>query len=250
MHPEEVSGLLLLRLVELEHVDGRMDNRGLAAVEAADPIADRGRVRGEGVRPSRRCEVGPAQVAAEEPKAESAECIAGSCVGLGEPCVAHRRVAVADEQRILARPHVDCARVRRGDDEVVGREVKGREVVRHVRQEVPPTAGLASDLANPRERAEPRLADDAARERLRQDFPSGGESEDVGLPLVPEEARANEIDDSLRAVHSLKPVVRDRRRFVEQHEAKTISNLRDGPSREEPRLVVPAADQRVGSFAR
>jgi hypothetical protein len=113
---------------------------------------------------------------------------------------------------------------------------------RHVRQEVAPPPAVPANLPDARQRAEPRLADDAARELVGEDFAGCGEREDVGL-LVLEETRANEINDPLRAVHSLKPVVRDRRRFVEQHEAETITHIRGNPF-ERVKCAAATADER------
>ena len=142
--PEEEAGFLLGGGVEVLDVHRRMDDDRVPAVRVVDPLAYR---LGDGdvhVRPPRRIEVLPPQPAAGEAQAERGRAAHPLRLRLGQPGVADRRVAVAEVERVPARAHLDCARVRRGDDDVVGVQVEVPEVRRHVREEQAPAARVVA----------------------------------------------------------------------------------------------------------
>ncbi len=198
VRPEEAAGLLLRVRVEVGDIDGRRHDDRVTSVEAPDALGDRGRVGHVDVGPLRRLEILLAQPAGEELRA---------VVRPGHPRVADRRVAVADVQRVLARPCLHGEGVRRGDDDVVGVQVEVREVARHERREEAPVPGVVPALAQAGQAREARLLDDRRGELGRQQLLLRVEREDVRLL---EEPRAHRLDDALRSVEALEPVVDDR----------------------------------------
>ena len=101
VRPEEAAGLLLGARIEVVHVDRRMHDHRVAAVEAPDPLRDRGRVRHVDVGPLRRLEILLAQPAGEQ-------------ASRGRPCRASMRSGSAcGSSRRGARPRAGARGRRR-----------------------------------------------------------------------------------------------------------------------------------------
>ena len=89
-----------------------------------------------------------------------------------------------------------------------------REVQRHVRQQIPPPAGVA----HTREPRDARLAHDRAREPRRQHVAFRVEREDVRRLL--ENAGTHRLHDAFGAVETLEPVVHEGRTSRRIHGAR------------------------------
>jgi hypothetical protein len=71
-------------------------------------------------------------------------------------------------------------------------------------------------LPKERQLSEARLMNDSFCELGREEFPRGVEREDVGLVAWGKETGAHDVDNALRSVVALKPVMDDRCPSVEQ----------------------------------
>ena len=150
-----------------------MDHRGVAAVEATDPLRDRGRDGHEAVRRVRRvCRAAEARRSRAQREARRRR--QAPLVGFRQPHVSHRRVAVTDVRGRLGRTHVKRARC---DDEMT--------TSYSLRSRCAKYSGMyGADTATGPRRAHPGASrratrDDRARERRRQHVAFRVEREDV-----------------------------------------------------------------------
>ena len=176
----------------------------VAAVAARDPIADELRV-GDEMRDARAA--APVPVAqpvehamderAAQPGREPARC---EVLVPQVPCVAHRRVAIADVELRGRRPHALGDGVRAGDDEVVGGDVERFDRPRKQRQQQPKvTARTGHSLQERRARA---LAEQPRPLRVGQEV---DQREEVALRIGAHDFR----EHVFAAAPGVEPIVHD-----------------------------------------
>ena len=134
----QIEVLLLLAQLERIDVDGREDHMRVAVIHLVDPSRDEIRVRDEMIHRIRRANVPVAHVVQHHARKQRLD--AGSQVRLLQvlmlqvPCIADRRMHVADMDLVGARQDALCHGVATRNDQVVAGHVELFDRERHQRQ--------------------------------------------------------------------------------------------------------------------